>query len=296
MKHPEPDEVDLLRLDGTVWVAERKVGLPVYDFPFDTFLPCSRSTWGIDSLTAIARVGAVEDYPAFYSAMREHGVELIHTPDQHDLCSELPLWYPLLADLTPESRWYGKAPSAAEAADLFGWPLFLKGSRQTSRHNAKLSIVHNAAEYDAAIASFAEDRILHWQQIVLRKFIPLRPVAAEMGERIPASFEFRTFWWKGQLAGAGPYFSEFAKYDWNPAEREAGLAIAKAAARRVALPFVVVDIAQTQSGEWIVIEINDAQESGYTGISPLLLWQEIVVMEENGGAARSPGTAHYSQD
>lgn len=97
MKHPAPDEVDLLHLDGTVWIAERKVGLPVYDFPFDTFLPCSRSTWGIDSLTAVSRVGAVEDYQAFCDEMREHGVELIHSPAQHDLCSELPLWYPLLA-------------------------------------------------------------------------------------------------------------------------------------------------------------------------------------------------------
>ncbi len=280
MNHPEPDEVDLLHLDRTVWVAERKVGLPVYDFPFDTFRPCSRSRWGIESLTAIARVGAVEDYPAFHAAMREHGVELVHTSEQHDLCSELPLWYPMLADLTPESRWYDKAPSAAEAADIFGWPIFLKGSRQTSRHKAKLSIVHDDAEYDAAVESFADDRILHWQKVVLRKFIPLRPVTADMGERIPASFEFRTFWWKGQLAGAGPYFAEFAKYAWNASEEKAALTIAAEAARRVALPFVVIDVAQTQTGEWIVIEINDAQESGYTGISPLVMWQRIVEVEK----------------
>jgi hypothetical protein len=279
MKSPEPDEIDLLCLDGAIWIAERKVGLAVYDFPFDLLLPVKRSTWGLDNLTAVARVGAVDDYDEFHASLAERGIHLIHTPAQHRLCSDLPEWYPLLKNLTPESRWYDEAPPAGEAASLFGWPIFLKGSRQTSRHKASLSIVHSAPEYDAAIQSFAEDRILHWQQIVLRRFVPLQPVAADMGEKIPASFEFRTFWWRGELAGAGPYFAEFACYDWTSSEREAGLAIAQEAARRVALPFVVVDIARTVEGKWIVIEINDAQESGYTGVTPLSMWQRIVEME-----------------
>lgn len=282
MKHPDPNDIDLLRLNGTVWIAEHKVGLPVYDFPFDILLPCSRSMWGLDSVGAISRVGAVEDYEAFHSAMAERGVSLIHTPEQHSLCSELTAWYPLLSDLTPESRWYDKAPDARTAEALFGWPLFLKGSRQTSRHDAKLSLVRNAQDYDRAVASFASDRILHWQRIVLRRFVPLRPVTmtADMGGKIPASFEFRTFWWKGQLAGAGPYFQEFARYRWTAAEEAEALAVAAEAARRLALPFVVIDLAQTLAGEWILIEVNDAQESGYTGVQALSLWQRIVEIEK----------------
>lgn len=281
MKHPSPSEIDLFRLNGTVWIAERRIGLGVYDFPFDIFLPCSRSLWGLEEVTAVSRCGAVDDYPAYHAAMAERGISLIHTPEQHELCSELTAWYPLLSDLTPESRWYDQTPDAAAAERLFGWPLFLKGSRQTSRHNAKLSIVRNADEYCQAIASFAADRLLHWQQIVLRRFVPLRPVAADMGEKIPASFEFRTFWWKGQLAGAGPYFQEFARYQWTDAEKEAALTVAAEAARRLALPFVVIDLAQTLSGEWILIEINDAQESGYTGVQALSLWQRIVELEKS---------------
>jgi hypothetical protein len=186
-----------------------------------------------------------------------------------------------LEDLTPESRWYDVAPSSEDAEKLFGWPIFLKGSRQTSRHNAKLSIVQGPSEYDAAIAAFREDSMLHWQKIVLRRFIPLRSVPADMGQRIPASYEFRTFWWKGNLVGAGPYFAEFCKYQWTADESAQAISLAAEAARRVELPFIVVDVAQTQAGNWIVIEINDAQESGYSGVIPLQLWQNIVELEKD---------------
>lgn len=32
-------------------------------------------------------------------------------------------------------------------------------------------------------------------------------------------------------------------------------------------------------GRWIVIEVNDTQESGYAGIVPLSLWQRMVEIE-----------------
>jgi len=42
------------------------------------------------------------------------------------------------------------------------------------------------------------------------------------------------------------------------------------------VPFLVVDVAITAKGRWIVIECNDAQESGYAGVSPLALWTSIL--------------------
>jgi hypothetical protein len=44
----------------------------------------------------------------------------------------------------------------------------------------------------------------------------------------------------------------------------------------VRVPFLVVDIARTASGDWIVIECNDAQEAGYVGLSPAVLWNNIL--------------------
>lgn len=279
MQH-SPDEIDVFQIERAVWIAEAKIGLSVYDFPFLQLMDCRHVRLGFDEVSAVGRFGAVSDYDALHDGLLECGVRLIHSPAQHALCSGLPHWYPLLEGLTPESWWFEKAPDARTAGQLAGWPLFLKGSRQTSRHNATLSIVRNESEYDLAIASFATDHLLHWQKIVVRRFESLRPVPADMGQRIPASFEFRSFWWRGQLVGVGPYFIEYARYDWTDGERTAALAIASEAARRVSLPFIVIDLAQRTNGEWIVIEINDAQESGYTGVLPLQMWQRIVELEK----------------
>lgn len=278
MQHSAED-LDVFQIERTLWIAEAKIGLPVYDFPFSQMMDCRHGRFGLDEVCAIARFGAVTDYDELYAGLLEQGVRLIHSPEQHVLCSDLPSWYPRLEGMTPQSWWFDKAPDAKTAGELAGWPLFLKGSRQTSRHKASLSIIHNEAEYDEAIASYATDHMLHWQQIVIRRFEKLRRVEADMGQKIPASFEFRSFWWHGGLAGAGPYFCEFARYDWNAAEKQQALALAAEAARRVALPFVVIDLAQKQDGEWIIIEINDAQESGYTGVKPLPMWQRMVELE-----------------
>jgi ATP-grasp domain, R2K clade family 3 len=103
-------------------------------------------------------------------------------------------------------------------------PLFLKGSRQTSRHRAALSIIHSAEEYDRAIKIYAEDPILQWQDLVCREFAKLRSVPSAATEKIPASFEFRTFWWRGKCVGAGQYWS--TNYNWNREEERAGMAVA----------------------------------------------------------------------
>lgn len=278
MQHT-PESIDVFQIEDAVWIAESKIRSPNYDFAFEQLMACRRSRLGQDEVVAVGRFGAVLDYDLLYAGLRELGVRLVHSPEQHAMCSELPKWYPLLEGLTPKSWWFDKAPDADTAGELAGWPLFLKGSRQTSKHQAKLSIIHGPDEYREAVAAFAQDRILHWQQVVIRRLERLRPIQADMGQRIPASFEFRSFWWKGQLVGAGPYFAEFAKYQWTEAERDAAMEMAAEAARRVKLPFVVVDMAQCVDSRWIVIEINDAQESGYAGVPRLALWQKIVEIE-----------------
>ena len=64
-----------------------------------------------------------------------------------------------------------------------------------------------------------------------------------------------------------------------------GFAVAREAALRLDVAFVVVDIAQALDGRWIVIECNDGQESGYAGVSPLGLWQAIISFEKTRGTS-----------
>jgi hypothetical protein len=271
--------LDVFLLEDAVWLIAGETGLPSYDFAFEHFFACRHPWQRPESVEAIGRFGASTNYAELYAELMYTGISLVHTPEQQLLASELPRWYPLIAPLTPRSAWFAEPPSVEVVEALFTWPIFVKGSRQTSRHQVALAIAHTPDDYRRIAEHYRRDPILRWQALVCREFIPLRRVAAAESDTIPPAFEFRTFWWRGRCVGAGPYWASFAAYAWTHAEERAALAIAAEAARRVDLPFLVVDVAQTAGGEWIVIECNDGQESGYAGVSPFALWQNIVDIE-----------------
>lgn len=277
------DRAQLLQLDQTIWVVQAPIGLHIYDFDFTQWFPFRIRRGESPGVVAVGRIGAFEDYNRQHNAFANRGIRLIHSPEEYQRASELSGWYPLLEDITPRSCVFEERPSAAEVASQFAFPLFVKGARQTSRHQRRLCIAESAADWESIMAAYASDTILSWQPVVVREFVPLRPVgqANRDGDhdRVPRSFEFRTFWWKGQLVGAGRYWWEGKTYSWTDEERRDALAIAQEAARRVNVPFLVVDVAMTATGEWIVIECNDAQESGYAGIAPIGLWQRIIDIE-----------------
>jgi hypothetical protein len=284
MPRIDPAQLDLFLLEDALWVASTPVGVPNYDFPFRSFFACRHPWYRPTPLTAVGRFGVTDNYADLYQQLAASGVLLIHTPDQYQLATELPHWYPLLSDLTPRSVWFDQPPTIAEIEQQFAWPIFLKGSRQTSRHKAALSILHSPEDYVRAIEEYQHNPILHWQAVVCREFIRLRPVPAPPADTISPAFEFRTFWWRGECVGAGPYWAAFTSYTWTKSEEQAALAVAAEAAGRLTIPFLVVDVAQTQDGAWIVIEVNDGQESGYAGIAPVALWQRIVDIERQYAA------------
>jgi hypothetical protein len=268
-------------LEQTVWLAEVRIDLPVYDFPFETYFACRRPYERPDRITAIARFGAASNYLDLYRELLAEGIQLVHTPEQYLRASELTHWYPLLTDLTPRSMIFPEPPTVDEITSQFEWPVFIKGSRQTSKHKAALSIAHSAEDCERVLEHYRKNPILHWQALVCREFVPLRPVLNPVGDTIPPSFEFRSFWWCGQCVGVGPYWVSNSAYSWTPTEQAQAMSVAGEAARRVNVPFLVVDVAQTIEGRWIVIECNDAQESGYAGVNPLGLWQRLLEIERD---------------
>ena len=280
MPKVDVEDLDPFLLEDTVWIAAAKIDVPAYDFAFATFFSCRHPLYRPELIQCIGRFGVTDDYADLYESLKAKGTSLIHTPDQHLLASELTHWYPLLEDITPRSLWFDRPPPAEEIEQHFSYPIFIKGSRQTSKHRADLSIVRSRDEYERTVSEYLSNPILHWQQFVCREFVKLRPVSVKRKtDKIPPSFEFRTFWWRGECVGSGVYWAAFADYSWTDAEKFAALTVARTAAERIDVPFLVIDIAQTINGEWIVIECNDAQESGYAAIAPIALWQNIIDIE-----------------
>ena len=121
---------------------------------------------------------------------------------------------------------------------------------------------------------YREDPILHWQRPVVREFVPLMPVEGQVPGKVQPSLEFRSFWWNAQCVGVSQYWYQLAPY--SAPDLEMGLALARKAAERLRVPFLVVDFAKTRNGDWIIIECNDGQEAGYAAIPPQNLWRQVL--------------------
>lgn len=266
--------MDLSLIENELAILSRSTGVSAYDFDFGLHFEC-RHPYRLDrEYDGILRVGAPADYAACYREAIELGIRPINDPDQHRIASQIEYWYPSIAEMTPKTRVFDALPEADRVEAEFGWPVFLKGSRQTSKHNPDLAIIENREHYARAVAAYGRDPILHWQKPVLREFVALAPIGGSIPGKIRPSLEFRTFWLHGRCVGYGPYWYQVPAY---ASERiDDGLALAAEVAARIPVPFLVVDIAQTEDGRWIAIECNDAQESGHAGISPHRLWRSIL--------------------
>jgi len=159
---------DLLHVEERLWGLTAPTGKAIYDFAFDTFFACRQPYQPPSSLEVVARVGVWNDYAERYRELEKEGLRLIHSPEQHLLATELPRWYPRLADLTPRSVWFDERPDAATVEAELGWPVFVKGERQTSRHRKSLSIIEGPEQFRAAMEVYAKAPILHWQRVVCR--------------------------------------------------------------------------------------------------------------------------------
>ncbi len=274
------EHLNIFQLDDSIWIAEQKIDVPNYDFHFEQFFPCYHPLYPKKGITVVGRFGVTENYSDLFFELNSLGIALIHNPSQYLLASELTNWYSLLKDITPKSIWYDEIPTIEQIENDFDYPIFIKGSRQTNKHKASLSIAKSKSELKNIIFEYKRNPILHWQKFVVREYVNLRIVKSTETEKIPASFEFRTFWWKNNLVGEGIYWKDFAKYNWTKSERIKALSVAENAALKLNLPFIVIDIAQMENGKWLIIESNDGQESGYAGISPISLWQNIVEIEK----------------
>ncbi|MEM7387705.1 MAG: ATP-grasp domain-containing protein [Verrucomicrobiota bacterium] len=270
---------DQFIIEDLFWILTEHTGISVYDYNFRQFFHCRTPHKPTERLPGIARIGAFVDYPTLFSGSAREGIDLVHTPDEHLRCTSLPIWYPFIENHTPRSRWYSDIPSFDEIESEFSLPVFVKGSRQTSKHRAEASVIRSRTDFVTATANFRSDPILHWQDFVCRELLPLRPVSGGAVGKVPASFEFRTFWWRGELVGSGRYWFEADDYTWTKVEQAEALEVAQQAVTALDCTFLVVDLAQTIGGEWVIIECNDGMESGYAGASPFSIWQNIIDCE-----------------
>lgn len=255
-------------------IAEVKQGVSVYDFDFELHFNCSHPYRIDDTLPVFMRMGAIHDYSQTCDELKQIGLMPVNNPDEHLRASELVEWYPLIESSTPRSAWFDSPPDVEEVAAQFDWPVFIKGSRQTAMHDPSLAIARGPDDYERIRAAYQDNAVLGWQSMVIREFVDLAPVKGSVINKIRPSVEYRTFWLHGTCVGVGQYWYQIAQY--NVPDLDLGVELAQRAASILNVPFLVIDVGKTIKGEWIIIECNDAQESGYSAIEPHTLWSNVL--------------------
>lgn len=266
---------------GKIAILNRNTGNDVYDFNFRNSFECKSVISKIDA-PVLLHIGAIEDYAGIEDALEEQGMKLLVLQKEHLRCSTIEKWYPILKGKTPFTKIYEELPDVTEVLNDFTFPVFIKGNRQTNRHKRSQCIIENADQYLNLQKGWKRDPILAWQKVAVREFIPLLTIDSEsFPDQVPISYEFRFFYFEGKCMAYGPYWTIGNRYDLQEEELSKVFKLTDWAAEKLGVSFPAIDVAKTAEGEWIIIEVNDAQESGFVGVNPLILWNNTVKAMQN---------------
>ena len=196
--------------------------------------------------------------------VRNLGSQLINTSAQHSYVADLD-YYEDLSEVTFKT-WFRPQDVPSWARDK---PFVVKGRTNSRKQSwSQLMFAENFVQANRIAAELRCDGLLGQQGIIMRQFVPLETFEVSPVNGLPFSNEWRLFYYKGKLLAHGYYWSSID--DWSPVEaarsdfESAGVAFANEVAARLVdkVPFVVIDIAKTKEGQWVVVELNDGCQAG----------------------------------
>jgi hypothetical protein len=218
-------------------------------------------------------------YTSVYEVAKQHGILLVNSPEEHKTIMEFDQYYPLLNGLTPESRVATSLVDCIEAANEMGYPLFLKGALKSNKEQGWSACVVNTEDELLKVAKQLFDyETLSRGKIILRRLVRIKSIGSDYKE-FPIGYEYRVFLYRGTVLAYGFYWDDETKIaSLSAGDIQAMLKLAVSAATRVGSPFMTVDIAQLETGEWAVIEVGDGQFSGLSQVPVLELFGKLAVM------------------
>jgi len=205
--------------------------------------------------------------------VRALGSQLINTHAEHVYVANLRNWYYHLADYTPRT-WF-----ALDQVPDKG-PFVLKGATNSKKHFwTSHMYAEDKREAVDVFTRLAGDGYVGNQPIYVREYVPLRKFCDSIsGQGPPVTEEYRFFVLDGEVLCGGFYWSgylddieEEVSADFVP--RDFLQKVIGQVSQYVR--FFVVDVARTAKGDWLVIELNDGQQSGLSAIEPNDLYRSL---------------------
>lgn len=230
----------------------------------------------------IARFSAVPFYREQALEYKYVGARMINSYAEHLYIADLREWYADLMEFTPKT-WTQLHTIPDEG------PFVLKGITNSKKFLWKTHMfAQNKQEAIQVHSRLTQDSMIAYQDIVIREYVPLHTYMIGL-QGMPVTKEFRFFFYKGNLLSGGYYWSSHM-YDLEDAGIKPDIAevplpwlmeIARIVAKKAT--FFVLDVAQTESGKWILIEVNDGQQSGLSENNPDVLYRNLkMFLQEDG--------------
>lgn len=239
---------------------EGKDEIPFAEKHFKVF----QSRIDLKNKLVIPRYCALPFYKELEHDLALQGSKMINTFHEHTYIASFDYYWDL-EEVTPKT-WFD-----IRQVPENGGPFVLKGKTNSCKFNWNRKMF--APDFEAAVAIFCEltcDPLIGDQGVVIRKYEKLKTY--EIGiNNLPFTNEWRFFFYKRELLSYGYYWS-IAESKGEIDER--GIDFAKEVAEVVAerVPYFVLDIAQKEDGNWILIEINDGQMSGLSENNPEVMY------------------------
>lgn len=224
----------------------------------------------------IGRYSVLPYYKELEDDLAHKGAKLINSHRQHRYVADLWNYVHDLEGLTPRT-WNAKNMLGVPE----GIPLILKGETNSRKD---LWSTHMFAENkQKAIQVFlnlSRDNLIGQQEVYVREYIPLVRVTEvdNQFDSPPVTLEFRFFVAYGEILSGGYYWSSHVdELPYVPSPSIVPQEFLQKAINRVKdkVNFFVMDVAQTQSGNWIVVELNDGQMSGLSENDPNVLYKNL---------------------
>lgn len=208
-----------------------------------------------------------EIYAGLFRALSEKNINLINSPEEYRHCHYLPESYkeieahtPLTISLPYDENFSFHA--LHEKLKAFGEkPIILKDYVKSRKHEwNEACFIHSAAdknEVERVVRRFLElqDEDLN-AGLVFREFVDFEPLATHSKSGMPLTLEYRFFFLDGNRIFSTEYWEE-GDYQTKPPEN-----LFSDVALRINSRFFTMDVALQKIGEWMIVELGDAQVSG----------------------------------
>lgn len=207
------------------------------------------------------------------------GARLINDYNQHLYIADLGNYVMDLGRLTPRT-WRDLVDLPEKG------PFVLKGETNSRKANWKRDMFAPDKRTAIEIANrLADDSLIGHQKIYIRQYVPLVKYMDGING-MPVTKEFRFFVAYGHLLSGGYYWQNYVDDlgfipDPNEVPREFLQEVIEAVGENS--NFYTIDVGQTETGEWIVIELNEGQQAGLSCNDPYKLYMNLSTVLKSKG-------------